>query len=193
MRKDEYLARLGALLAGQMPSKEVDGILNYYEEYFREVGPHGEAALIAELGVPEYLAGRILGRSVSGTQEPASHAEPWNVSDLTPAHHYEPPSVGVGICLVCTAVLLFIIAISLLVGLAGSGVICVITGIGLVIGGSFAGGLFSIVSSFAVRLCLGGSGLLTAGIGLLLLVGGVSAFRSIWHAAVELLHRVKGA
>ena len=32
-----------------------------------------------------------------------------------------------------------------------------------------------------------------AGIGLLLLVGGVSAFRSIWHAAVELLHRVKGA
>ena len=187
MKKEEYLAQLGALLAGHLPEKQVDGILDYYESYFREVGPEQEASLIEELGTPEELAARILDRPVYGAHpHPSDHADGW--ATAPPASRPAPPFFG-ALVLIFVAVLLLLIAIGLGIGLGFGGVICVGTGAGLTLGGIFAGGWFT---SLPLRLLAGGGGLFAIGFGLLLIAGGIGAFRGCWRSALRLFDRARG-
>lgn len=59
MDRNEFLSALDRALAGLAPDQERADILRYYEEYFDEAGPEGEAAIIEELGDPEKLAQRL--------------------------------------------------------------------------------------------------------------------------------------
>lgn len=59
MDRTEYLWALDQALAERVPAQERADILRYYQEYFDEAGPEGEAAVIAELGDPRALAQRL--------------------------------------------------------------------------------------------------------------------------------------
>lgn len=59
MDRTEYLRALDQALAERVPAQERADILRYYQEYFDEAGPEGEAAVIAELGDPRALAQRL--------------------------------------------------------------------------------------------------------------------------------------
>lgn len=59
MNRAEYLRTLSAALSDRVGDSEREDILRYYEEYFDEAGPEGEADLIAELGDPSKLAARL--------------------------------------------------------------------------------------------------------------------------------------
>ena len=192
MSRDEYLARLGALLAGHLPEQQVDGILRYYERYFQEVGPEGEAKLLEELGSPEELAARILDRPVNGGFSPPRQA------DGTPRWEQAPPScrsvlsfpVAAGIILL--AVVLFLLAFGLAFGLGLGGLFCIGTGIGLTFGGFFTVGAFALFNALGPRLLLGGGGLFAIGFGLLMFAGAAGAFRCCWRGGFALIRRLEG-
>lgn len=59
MDRKAYLRALDQALAARVPAQERTDILRYYEEYFDEAGPEGEAAVINELGDPLELAQRL--------------------------------------------------------------------------------------------------------------------------------------
>ena len=55
MTRTEYLAQLEKYLK-KLPAKDYQEAMDYFTEYFDEVGPEGEAAAIAELGNPKEAA-----------------------------------------------------------------------------------------------------------------------------------------
>ena len=65
--RESYLEALRKALKGRMHPDELERVIVYYEEYFDEGGPEGAAGIIAELGQPEELAARLLGRDAGRT------------------------------------------------------------------------------------------------------------------------------
>jgi len=59
MTAADYLYDLRKRLK-QLPQQEIDEALSYYEEYFSEAGPGGEAELIDRLGSPAQVASTII-------------------------------------------------------------------------------------------------------------------------------------
>ena len=59
MTRTEYLAQLDHYLK-KLPAKDYQEAMDYFTEYFDEVGPEGEAAAIAELGNPKEAAHEII-------------------------------------------------------------------------------------------------------------------------------------
>ena len=59
MTSTEYLAQLEKYLK-KLPAKDYQEAMDYFTEYFDEVGPEGEAAAIAELGNPKEAAHEII-------------------------------------------------------------------------------------------------------------------------------------
>ena len=59
MTRSEYLAQLEKYLK-KLPAKDYQEAMDYFTEYFDEVGPEGEAAAIAELGNPKEAAHEII-------------------------------------------------------------------------------------------------------------------------------------
>lgn len=59
MTRTEYLAQLEKYLK-KLPAKDYQEAMDYFTEYFDEVGPEGEAAAIAELGSPKEAAHEII-------------------------------------------------------------------------------------------------------------------------------------
>lgn len=74
MDRNAYLHALNQALAAQVPDQERADILRYYEEYFDEAGPEGEAAVIEELGDPLELARRLAAEG--GYGQPAAAGQP---------------------------------------------------------------------------------------------------------------------
>ena len=59
MTRTEYLAQLEKYLK-KLPAKDYQEAMDYFTEYFDEVGPEGEATAIAELGNPKEAAHEII-------------------------------------------------------------------------------------------------------------------------------------
>ena len=59
MTRTEYLAQLEKYLK-KLPAKDYQEAMDYFTEYFDEVGPEGETAAIAELGSPKEAAHEII-------------------------------------------------------------------------------------------------------------------------------------
>lgn len=59
MTRTEYMEQLEKHLK-KLPRKEYQAAVNYFKEYFDDAGPHGEAALIEELGSPKEAASDII-------------------------------------------------------------------------------------------------------------------------------------
>ncbi|MBP2620282.1 DUF1700 domain-containing protein [Streptococcus panodentis] len=59
MTRTEYLAELEKYLK-KLPRKDYQETMDYFVEYFDEVGPEGEAAAMADLGSPKEAAHEIM-------------------------------------------------------------------------------------------------------------------------------------
>lgn len=59
MTRTEYLAQLDHYLK-KLPTKDYQEAMDYFTEYFDEVGPEGEAVAMAELGSPKEAAHEII-------------------------------------------------------------------------------------------------------------------------------------
>ena len=78
MTRTEYLAELEKYLK-KLPRKDYEEAMDYFTEYFDEVGPEGEAAAIAELGSPKEAAHEImlnlLDKKVEGDNQDSSSSK----------------------------------------------------------------------------------------------------------------------
>ncbi len=168
MTREEYLAQLRALLTGRTPPDELERILAYYTEYFDEAGPQGEGRVIRELGTPAELVGRVLGAQRSRT---------------VPAERDCPPEgavwkVVLAICAAPIAIPLILVVVAMVLGLV---VLILALVAGVAVGGVVAigAGVFTACAGFSVLFSAGlptmmffcGVGLLSSGVGLLLIAG----------------------
>lgn len=179
MTVEQYLFLLRAELTGYLSQEELEDILRYYTEYFEEAGPEREREVMMELGSPQRLAEKILGRPTEENMIPA--AEPYAYG---PQEGDYIPQTGSGmprwlfiLILVAAAIFAGPVLLGLVFGLGLGGLVCVTVGLGLVMGG--VGKL-----SFGGFLYLGGGGLITTAVGLFLLAGALAA---VW-GAVKLIH-----
>lgn len=184
MTVEQYLFLLRAELTGSLSQEELEDILRYYTEYFEEAGPEREREVMMELGSPQRLAEKILGRPAEEAMTPA--AEPYaygaQEADYIPQTGGGMPRWLFILILVMAAVVAGPVLLGLVFGLGLGGVICVTVGLGLIVGG--VGRL-----SFGGLLYLGGGGLITMAVGLFLLVGAVAA---VW-GTVKLIRWFHGS
>ena len=176
MTRDEYLAQLRALLTGRTPPEELERILAYYTDYFNEAGPEGEARVIQELGTPAELVGRILGADRVGDDSPpppqdfrqgSGLSALWKVLLAICAAPIAIPLIVAGAGLVLAV---FVVAALLVAGAIFGGAMCVIVGVAAAWTGF--GVLFS--QGLATMLLYCGLGMLSSGIGLLLIGGSLA-------------------
>lgn len=173
MSKETYLRFLRAYLTNRLPVGEVEDIMNYYTEYFEDAGESREGAVMAELGSPERLAQQILGErreeGLSSVAEPEySYDQEYAEPGYAPARRGGMSKWVFTLLLVVAAIFAGPSLLAVVFGLGLSGLLCVFIGLRITIGGirgmSLAGMLFQ-----------SGGGLITAAVGILLLLGAVLA------------------
>ena len=177
MSREEYLAQLEALLTGRVPAEELGRVLAYYRSYFDEAGPQGEAGVMEELGSPAELAARIMEarRGPAGREEVQPPAQRprngfgalWKVLLAICAAPIAIPLIVAGAGLVLAV---FVVAALLVAGAFFGGAMCVIVGVAAAWTGF--GVLFS--QGLATMLLYCGLGMLSSGIGLLLIGGSLA-------------------
>ncbi len=190
MDKNEYLAQLRAMLTGRMAPEELERILTYYEEYFDEAGPADSARVAEELGSPAELAHRVLGHApVREDPAPPQPRERRGLGALWTALLAlcaAPIALPLILAAVVVVVSLALAVILLVLGVCGGGVICA------------AVGLYVSVRSFTLLFQAGmttvmyysGLGMLTAGIGLLLITGSLALAGLCFRGMAALLRRM---
>ena len=172
MTRDEYLAQLRALLTGRMPPDELDRILTYYAEYFAEAGPAGEARVAQELGTPAELVSRILGAK-RVRETPAERTPPPRGSGNSSLWKAllaicAAPIAGPLILAAAAVVVVLVLAVVCVVaGIAIGGVVAI--GVGIVTAWSGFSVLFS--AGMATMMFFCGMGMLSSGVGLLMIAG----------------------
>ena len=173
MTREQYLLLLRAELTGNLPREELEDILRYYTEYFEDAGPEREREVMTELGSPQRLAERILGRSVEESMAPGLEGYTSGVQEA----EYAPPAgsriPGWAFVLLLIGAVIFAgpLFLGLVLGFGIGGLVCFVVGAGLLISGI---GTFS----FAGLLYQGGGGLIAIAVGLLLLT---AALWLVWR------------
>ena len=170
MTREEYLAQLRALLTGRTPPDELERILAYYTEYFDEAGLQGGGRGIRELGTPAELVGRVLGAQRSRTVPAERDCPPEGAAR-------ERHGLGtlwkvlLAICAAPIAIPLILVVVAMVLGL----VVLILA----LVAGVAVGGVFTACAGFSVLFSAGlptmmffcGVGLLSSGVGLLLIAG----------------------
>lgn len=165
------------LLTGRTPPDELERILAYYTEYFDEAGPQGEGRVIRELGTPAELVGRVLGAQRSRTVPAERDCPPEGAAR-------ERHGLGtlwkvlLAICAAPIAIPLILVVVAMVLGLV---VLILALVAGVAVGGVVAigAGVFTACAGFSVLFSAGlptmmffcGVGLLSSGVGLLLIAG----------------------
>ncbi|MDR1572575.1 MAG: DUF1700 domain-containing protein [Clostridiales Family XIII bacterium] len=163
MDRLEYMARLEAELACVSDSEREDAMA-YYNEYFDEAGPQGEAQAIDELGPPERVAAQI--KSASAARDGAA-------GDVSAVDAAAPPKKGVsalwwvivGILALPIAlpiaILLFVLAVALVA------VTCALTlALAAVVVAAFVCGVAAVVAGIGVLFSSAAAGMFYIGCGL---------------------------
>lgn len=186
MNREIFMKELGRLLT-DIPAREREEAIQYYEEYFNDAGPDREAGVLADLGSPAFVAQKIKEGLFGTTVEPGQDC----------AAPKKSPLKTVGFVILCifaspflltfAAVLLSLIAavfavlIGLIVGFGASALALLISCMVLVVVGCF--NAFSVPF---VALILGGCGLFVGGIGILFMM------LTVWLCAYALPGICKG-
>ena len=163
MTREEYLAQLRALLTGRTPPDELERILAYYTEYFDEAGLQGEGRVIRELGTPAELVGRVLGAQRSRTVPAERDCPPEGAA----RERHGLGTLWKVLLAICAAPIAIPLILALVAGVAVGGVVAI------------GAGVFTACAGFSVLFSAGlptmmffcGVGLLSSGVGLLLIAG----------------------
>ena len=190
MTRDEYLAQLRALLTGRTPPDELERIVAYYTEYFDEAGPAGEARVVQELGTPAELVGRILGanrvRETPAERTPptrgSGHSSLWKVLLAICAAPFAIPLI---IAAVIVVLALAFVVVCVVAGVAIGGVVAI--GVGIVTAWSGFSVLFS--AGMATMMFFCGMGMLSSGVGLLMIAGSFALGGLCFRAMAGALNR----
>lgn len=170
MSRDEYLNILHANLRN-VPPQEVGNIMQYYFEYFEEAGPENVQKVIEELGPPHQLANRVSadyvirgmenGTAGQGVRQKASNA--WLiVLAICGSPVWLPLALALIIVIAAVVLSIFIIIISFSAA-----------SIAIMVAGLFTSGIgiVTVFSHVPTGIFMMGSGLICAGVGILIFIG----------------------
>lgn len=148
MTSAEFLYELRKRLR-KLPSEEIDQAMSYYEEYFAEAGPAGEAALIGRLGTPAQVAANTISDYAmkSVNDEPVVYKKDSSIKTMwivILSVVASPIAVPLAIALVAVVFSLLIVLFSLFFSLF-------VTALGLTLTGVIAT-VLSIIGLFSVPL-----------------------------------------
>lgn len=188
MNRQEYLRELSKYLK-KLPKKDYEDTMEYFEEYFNEVGEEGEQALIEELGEPRVAAAEILSRLLNNNFSATSTDENFEKmkKDSTEYSNKKAKNntlfrtliiallcvlaapIGIPLTITVVAVLfaLFIVAVSLFIAFGAIIFAIILMLIKLI----FVGIPMLIFGSGFAGLILIGSGLIALSFGMLLVLG----------------------
>ena len=191
MTAAEYLYDLRKRLK-QLPKQEVDQAMSYYEEYFAEVGPGGEAELISRLGTPAQVASTIISeyamKDMSGTgQTPKKGSGIKTMWIVIIAVLASPVAIPIAIALLA-------IVFSLLIGLFSIFFSLFVAALAMVVTGIVSVGL-SVVGLFAAPLeaiALLGVALLSIALGLALGLGTIKLCQLTVKAITWIFAKILG-
>lgn len=189
MNRKEYLRELSSYLK-QLPKKDYEDTMNYFEEYFDEVGIEGEEELIKELGSPRYAAREILSKLGNNEQSSVNYSQNYNSErkkwyDFKSKDTFEkfvfillcifaiPIGIPIAITFIALTFSFFVVIFSLII-IMGAFVFA-----GVLISGKLilVGGVSTFTSSFSGGLILLGAGLLVIGISILLVFLCIATFK----------------
>lgn len=170
MTKQAYLQELRLRLSHRYGPKELERLMSYYTEYLDEAGPDGAPAVMAELGTPEELVRRIAGEEVlpdAGWDEGPRRSGPGAVWKVVLAICAAPIAIPLILVVVAMVLGLVVLILALVAGVAVGGVVAI------------GAGVFTACAGFSVLFSAGlptmmffcGVGLLSSGVGLLLIAG----------------------
>lgn len=191
MNRKDFIRKLRRELA-KLPAEEREAAVEYYEEYFDEVGPEGEQELLKQLGNPKRVAAQIksdyAARLLDGKErQPVKKglsAAWWVVIGICSA----PVSIPVAVILVVLAVCSFFVFIGVVISifaLIAGAMICAVGGLIL--------GVMALPASFASALFLIGGGAAALALMAAAGVGAVIAVRAIVRAAARCARRRSAA
>lgn len=161
MTSAEYLYDLRKRLR-KLPPHEVNQAMSYYEEYFAEAGPDGEAELINRLGTPAQVASAIISdyalKDMSNVGE--SHSKGSGVKTMwivIIAVLASPIAIPLAVVLLAVVIVLLVALFSVYFALLASALAMVIAGVAtaaLSIVGLFAQPLEAITVLGVALICL---------------------------------------
>ena len=171
MEAQAYLDELSGYLAGRMPRRELESILEYYKEYFQEKEPDGAWQAEEELGTPDEAADRILG----ATSRPGGRERRrWSTGQVVAVIVLSPIWVPVLLGLAAVVLTVALCLLGMAACIAAGGIVCVLGGLFMV-----WCGISQIFYSIPTTLLFAGIGLFAAGLGLLIFLGG-AALCALW-------------
>lgn len=145
MTSAEYLIELRQRLR-TLPPQEIEQAMSYYEEYFAEAGPEGEAEVINRIGTPAQVASAIYSdyamKDMRGETEGGNKGSGlktmWIVIIAVLA---SPIAIPLAIALIFVVIALIIALFSFFLALFAASLVMVVTG--LVVAGFSIAGLFT--------------------------------------------------
>lgn len=182
MNKEEFLQQFQKNLI-HVSAAEKEDALRYYTEYFEEAGEENEQNVIEELGNPVMLARKISAESAIKEMDLAESAvkEENTMEPDLEKHSKGMKNLGVIILLLCSfpvwlplsivaAVLVFVVILVVFIL-----VFCVvIAGAALIAAGTVGAvvGFFALFGHFINGITVLGAGMVMAGIGIMIFIGG---------------------
>lgn len=187
MNRKDFIQKLRRELA-KLPAEEREAAIEYYEEYFDEVGPEGEQELLQQLGSPKRVAAQIksdyAARLLDGEErQPVKKglsAAWWVVIGVCSA----PVSIPVAVMLVVLAISIFFVfiavVISVFAAIAGA-LVCAVA--------SLIFGVMALPTAFSSALFLIGGGAAVLAVMVAAGAGAVIAVRAIVRAGARYVRR----
>lgn len=168
MNKTEYLNQLQKYLK-RLPKEDYDNAMEYFTEYFEEVGEDGEQKAIEELGTPKEAAAELLGHLLND-EKTSSVGRVLRITCLAVL------AAPLGLPLALAAVLLIVagllVAASVLLCMAAFSVSAIIIAVKVLIRG-----LIAFAVSAGGGMTLVGMALFLVGAGILLMLLAVYLYR----------------
>lgn len=187
MNREQYIKELKKRLR-KLPKEDFKCALDYFEEYFAEVGPENEQQAILDLGTPQEAAEQIIKNlALENAEKPVKNVNGGLKSVWVGilAVCAAPVALPLFLVLVLTVVILFLAAVLVIAALLLCGAAIVVTGPFCIIGG------FMVITQNppAAMICMGW-GLAGIGIGLLMIYGVYLLGRKFLDWTVKLFGRI---
>ena len=162
MNRYAYLNALSNCIQNELPADEYNNVMQYYTEYFADAGVEKEQEVIAELGAPNELAGKIIGEYRG--KQPSDVVIEKKKKGLPVGWFIFIAIIGSPLWfgLLCAAIGIAAAIVAVIVSIIAASVALMLSGVTVVIGGIVAA-----FSNGANGAMVAGIGCLSVGVGIL--------------------------
>lgn len=190
MNRNQFLTKLAAELS-ILPKEEIEAAMEFYTEFFDDVGEENEEEAIKNLGEPHKIAAQIKAdyavRQIEDESEEKSSSPKKYLSAAKAAIlgvFAAPIAIPLAIVMGCVVIAIFAAWLAIVVGVGAciaAGIVCAVFAIGI--------GIATIPTSIASAVMMMGLGVALLGVLLMAMSGIIVAVRAIFRKLVIEVHK----